>query len=289
MQQIGQGVYVETSYRGCNVGFVVTGEGVILINTPLSPLEAHQWRDEIAGVTDQEIIYIINTDYHPECIVGNHIFEAPVIAHELTWKKMKSYGDSFRQRLVDAFKGEPKVAAELKRLSIVTPQITLTDRMDLHKGNKVLKLIHVGGHTPASVIVHIPEDGVLFAGDVVVNGVHPIMDEADSKEWLNALTYIRRPWVKAEIIVPGEGEICDKEATKKLSTYIRRLRARIRGMYATGHSRAEAIASVAEMIDFFPMADGEEDEAKQRLKTNAEQVYEEMKASGEVRTTNYGI
>ena len=263
------------------MGFVVTGEGVILINTPLVPQEARQWRDEIAGVTDQEVTYIINTDYHPQCVVGNHLFGAPVIAHELAWKKMKSYGDSFCQRLADTFKSEPKVAAALRRLRIVTPQITLTDRMNLYKGNKVLRLIHVGGHTPASIIVHIPEDGVLFAGDVVVNGVHPLMGEANSKEWLNALTYIRRPWVKAEIIVPGEGELCDKEATKKLSQYIRRLRARIRGMYATGHSRAEAVASATEMIDFFPAADGEEGEAKQRFKANAERVYEEMRAGGE--------
>ncbi len=282
MQQIGQGIYAKTAYPRCNVGFVVTGEGVILINTPLSPLEARQWRDEIAEVTDQEIIYIINTDYHPECVVGNHIFGAPVIAHELAWKKMRSYGDSFRQRLVDSFKDQPKVAAALKRLRIVTPQITLTDRMDLYKGNKVLRLTHVGGHTPASIIVHVPGDSVLFAGDVVVNGVHPLMGEANSKEWLDALTYIRRPWVKAAIIVPGEGEICDREATKKLSNYIRRLRARIRGMYTTGRSRAQAVASVAEMIDFFHGADEEGGgDAKQRLKANAERVYEEVKASAQ--------
>jgi len=281
MQQIGRGIYVETGYRGGNVGFVVTGEGVIIIDTPLLPLEARQWRAEIAKVTDQEVIYIINTDYHSDRVVGNHIFGAPVIAHELGWMKMRSYRDSFRHRLVDAFKSEPEVAASFKGLRIVTPQITLTDRMVLHKGNKALRLIHVGGHTPASAIVHIPGDGVLFAGDVVVNDAQPLMGEANSKAWLNALTYIRRPWVKAEIIVPGEGETCGKEATEKLSRYIRRLRARIRGMYATGHSRGEALASVAEMIDFFPTTDDEKrGKARQRLRANAGRVYEEMKASG---------
>ncbi len=282
MRQIRRGIYVETGYRGGNVGFVVTSEGVILINTPMSPPEARQWREKIAGVTDQKVIYIINTDYHPECVVGNHIFEAPVIAHELAWKKMKSYGDSFRRHVTNRFEDEPEVAAELERLRIVTPRITFTDKMDLHKGNKVLKLVHVGAHTPASIIVCIPGDGVLFSGDVVVNGVHPlIMGEANSKEWLNALTYIRRPWVKAEIIVPGEGEICGKEVTEELSRYLRRLRARMRGAYSTGHSRAESVASVAEMIGFFPVADGKEGEAKQRFKANAEQVYGEMKARGE--------
>ncbi len=279
MQQIGQGIYAETGYRGGNVGFVVTGEGVILINTPLSPLDARHWRDEIARVTGQEIIYTINTDYHAECVVGNPVFGAPVIAHESAWKRMKSYGDSFRQHLADAFKSEPRVAAELKRLKIVIPQITLTDKMELHKGSKMVRLIHVGGHTPASIIVHIPEDRVLFTGDVVVNGVHPFMKEANSKEWLDALTYIRRPWVKADIIVPGEGELCDKEVTKKLSTYIRRLRAKIRGMFTTGHSRAQAVSSVSDMIDFFPVAPEKAGKAKQRFKANAERIYEEMKAS----------
>lgn len=278
MQQIGQGIYAETGYRGGNVGFVITGEGVILINTPTMPLEARQWRDKIAGVTDQEAIYIINTDYHPECVVGNYVFEAPVIAHELAWRKMKSYGDSFRQHLIDDFQSEPEMAAELKSFRIVTPQITLTDKMTLHEGNKVLELIYVGGHTPASIVVYIPEEGVLFAGDVVVNGVHPLMSEANSKEWLDALTYIRRPWVKAEIIVPGEGEVCDREATRKLSRYIRRLRAKVRALYSTGHSRAEIVASVANMLDFFSVTDKEGGEAMQRLKANVERVYEEMKA-----------
>jgi cyclase len=281
MQQIGQGIYAETGYRGGNVGFVITSEGVILINTPMVPLEARQWQDKIAGVTDQEVIYIINTDYHPECIVGNYVFEAPVIAHELAWRKMKSYGDSFRQHLIDDFKSEPEMAAELKGFRIVTPQITLTDKMTLYEGNKVLELIYVGGHTPASIVVYIPEESVLFAGDVVVNGVHPLMPEANSKEWLDALTYIRRPWVKAEIIVPGEGEVCDREATKKLSKYIRRLRAKVRALYSTGHSRAEVVASVAEMVDFFSVTDEEGGEAMQRLKANAERVYEEMKAARE--------
>jgi hypothetical protein len=107
------------------------------------------------------------------------------------------------------------------------------------------------------------------------------MSEANSKEWLDALTYIRRPWVKAEIIVPGEGEVCDREATKKLSRYIRRLRAKVRALYSTGHSRAEIVASVANMVDFFSVTDEEGGEAMQRLKANVERVYEEMKAVGE--------
>ena len=49
MQKITDNVYVETGYNGCNVSFVVTGEGVVMVDSPMVPAEAARWRDTIAG------------------------------------------------------------------------------------------------------------------------------------------------------------------------------------------------------------------------------------------------
>ena len=103
MQQLTKDVYAETNVRGANVGFVVTGEGVVLIDSPMIPSEARWWREQIAAITDQEIIYLINTDHHRGHVLGNQYLATAVIAHELAWKEMKSYGDSFRQRLINRF------------------------------------------------------------------------------------------------------------------------------------------------------------------------------------------
>ena len=278
MRQIAQDTYVETGYRGVNVGFVVTGEGVILVDTPMIPAEARRWREVIAQVTDQEIAYVINTDYRRERILGNQFFSAPVVAHELAWERMKDYDEAFRQQVIASFRDEPEVAAELTALRIVAPQVTFTDRMTIYRGGKTIQLIHIGGPTPATSLVYIPEEGVLFAGDVVVNGMHPFMEEADSKQWLRALNYVRRPWIRAEIIVPGRGEVCGKEDTYKLSEYIRHLRSRVRSLYRAGWNKAEVTALITETMDIFPVAEEEKEQVKRQLKANVERLCEEIKA-----------
>lgn len=278
MQQLTQDVYAETNLRGANVGFVVTGEGVVLIDSPMIPSEARCWREQIAAITDQEIIYLVNTDHHRGHVLGNQYLATAVIAHELAWKEMKSYGDSFRQRLINRFikDNELEVAAEFENLKIILPCVTFTNRMTLYKGGKTIRLIHVGGHTPASSLVHVVEDGVLFTGDVVVNDRHPFIGHGSSKEWLNALTFIRQLRVKT--IVPGHGEVCDKETLQRLSEYIRRMRVQVRTLYRAGRSKTET-ASRVDLLNFFPVPDKNRQRIRKRFKASVGRVYEEMRTS----------
>ncbi|HID62091.1 MAG TPA: MBL fold metallo-hydrolase [Anaerolineae bacterium] len=279
MQRITKDVYAETNVRGANIGFVVTGEGVVLIDSPMIPAEARWWREQIAEITDQEIIYLINTDHHRGHILGNQYLTTAVIAHELAWKEMKSYGDSFRQRLINVFKdSEPEVAAEFENLKIILPRVTFTNRMTLHKGDKTIRLIHVGGHTAATSLVHVVEDGVLFTGDVVVNGRHPFIGHGNSKKWLEALTLIRKLRVKT--IVPGHGEICDRDTLQRLSEYIRQMRTRVRKLYLDGRSKTET-ASRVDLLNFFPVPDKDRQKIRKRFKASVGRVYEEMRASYE--------
>ena len=89
MQQLTPNIYVDTQFiipvsgpgpYGCNPSFVVTSEGVVLIDTPALPTYALKWRDEISK--RGEIKYIINTEYHPDHISGNYFFPGTVVAHE---------------------------------------------------------------------------------------------------------------------------------------------------------------------------------------------------------------
>jgi cyclase len=246
MQQLTKDVYADTNVRGANVGFVVTGEGVVLIDSPMIPSEARWWREQIAEITDQEIIYLINTDHHRGHVLGNQYLATAVIAHELAWKEMKSYGDSFRQRLINRFvkDDELEVAAEFEKLEIILPCVTFTHRMTLYKGGKTIRLIHVGGHTPASSLVHVVEDGVLFTGDVVVKDRHPFIGHGNSKDWLNALTFIRT---------------------------------QVRALYRAGRSKTES-GSRVDLLNFFPVPDKNRQRIRKRFKASVGRVYEEMKA-----------
>jgi glyoxylase-like metal-dependent hydrolase (beta-lactamase superfamily II) len=204
IREIAPRVFVETEYHGANVAFVVTGEGVILIDTPMLPNEARLWWGEILKRTDQEILYIINTDHHRAHVIGNQFFPtATVVAHEHAWKEMKSYGDSFRTRLINMYRDRiPEAVEEWKEhLEIIKPEITFTGRTIFFKGDKEIHMIPVGGHTPATTVVLLPEEKLLFAGDVVVTNRPPFLSQGNTKQWLEALTYLRK--INYDVLIPG--------------------------------------------------------------------------------------
>jgi cyclase len=275
VQEIGTGIYVYTGFRGANVGCIVTGAGVILVDTPMIPEEVARWKEMIASVTDQPIIYIVNTDHHRAHILGNQHISAPVIAHEAAWKEMSSYSDSFIQRTKDLFKNEPEASAQLADLEIIPPQITFTERLVLLKGGREIHLIYVGGHTPATIMVSIPSEGVLFTGDVVVNGQHPAMGQANTKEWLDVLTNIRR--MKLNVLVPGHGPLCNVDATYPVSDYIRQARSRVRSLYRAGKSKSDVSSLISEMAGLYPFPPEEKARVEKRVRAGLNRVYDEMK------------
>ncbi len=279
IREIAPDVFVQTGFHGANVAYIRTDEGVILIDTPMLPKEARQWRTEIEEKTGREIIYIINTDHHRAHVIGNQFFStATVIAHEQAWKEMKSYGDSFRTRLINMYRERiPEAVAEWKKdLEIIKPSITFTGRTILFKGDKEIHMIPVGGHTPATTVILLPNDGLLFAGDVVVTNRPPFLSQGNTKEWLDALTYLRR--LQYDVLIPGHGELTGKEATEKMSEYLRMVRRRVRSAYRSGMPKADTARSLSHLIRFWPIPPFEKPKADRRFKSGLGRVWNEIRA-----------
>ena len=279
IREIAPNIFVETEYHGANVAFIVTGEGVILIDTPMLPTEARHWRSVIAATTDEEIIYIINTDHHRAHVIGNqHFPTATVIAHEHAWKEMKSYGDSFRTRLINMYRDRiPEAVAEWKEsLEIIKPEITFTSRTMLFKGDKEIHLIPLGGHTPATTVVYFPQEKLLFTGDLVVTNRPPFLSQGNTKQWLQALTYLRK--LRYDILIPGHGELTGKEATENMSNYLRLVRRRVRSAYRAGLPKADTARSLSHLIRYWPIPPFEKPKADRRFKSGLGRVWNEMRA-----------
>ena len=279
IREIASDIFVETDFHGANVAYVRTDEGVILIDTPMLPNEARQWRAEIEEKSGQQIIYIINTDHHRAHVIGNQFFPtATVIAHEQAWKEMKSYGDSFRTRLINMYRERiPEAVDEWKEdLEIIKPSITFTGRTILFKGDKEIHMIPVGGHTPATTVVLFPNEGLLFAGDVVVTNRPPFLSQGNTKQWLDALTYLRR--LQYDVLIPGHGELTGKEATERMSEYLRMVRRRARSAYRSGMPKADTARSLSHLIRFWPIPPFEKPKADRRFKSGLGRVWNEIRA-----------
>lgn len=281
MYELAPYVFAETAFHHSNPGFIVTNDGVICVDSPLIPAEARAWRQMIDATSgNRPILYVIVTDHHRGHCLGSQWLSDTVIAHEQAWRHMRNYGENFIQRVRDSFKRRPEIRAQFDELRIVVPSITFVDNLTLvrpmpeGKGDKIIRIIHVGGHTPATSIVWLPTDRVLFAGDIVWIDQHPFMTQANSLEWLQALDLIRR--LKPAYIVPGHGPICDLSGLDRLTEYLTYLRQRTLDLFLAGRSKQETAALlIPELKPWFPIPPERSPKIESQIRSGIGRVYDE--------------
>jgi cyclase len=274
LQEIADRVFVDLDYQGANVGCILTDEGAIVIDTPMIPEEGKHWAKTVSEMADT-VLYVFNTDHHRAHIMGNQFFDAPVLAHEFAWKEMANYKDTFIERTKNLFKKRPEIQKQFNEIRIVKPELCFTGKLVMEKGNRELHFVHLGGHTPATSGLFLPDDRILFTGDVVVVDEHPALGQCNSEEWLAKSRWLRRQ--KYEMIVPGHGALCNVEATEPVSEYIRAMRSKVRSQYKAGRTKAEAAVVISQMIDYFPYKPGEKSIIEKRIRAGVSRVYDEMK------------
>ncbi len=274
VEEIAKNVFIKLDYDGANVGCVLTDEGAIVIDTPMIPAEARDWAATVSKLTDK-VLYVFNTDHHRAHIMGNQFFDAPILAHEAAWREMANYKDTFIERTKNLFKKRPDVQKQLDDVRIIKPELCFTGRLVMNKGGRELHFVHLGGHTPATSGLYLPDEKILFTGDLVVVDEHPALGQCDSEEWLTKLRWLRKQ--KFSVIVPGHGPLCNVEASEPVSEYIRAMRSKVRSQYKSGRTKAEAAVVISQMIDYFPYRQGEKSIIEKRIRAGVSRVYDEMK------------
>ena len=202
MEKISKNVYAETKFEGSNNSFVVTGDGVVMIDTPQVPTNAVKWREIIAKYGP--VKYIINNEPHGDHVTGNYFFPGTVIAHEGTRKAILNYSAAeAKERYKNS---SPADYALLKDFYYRLPEITLTGDMTVYLGDHTFKIMHLPGHTPYQLGVYVPEEKVIFTADNITYKFPVYLQQAEPFEWLESLKKLAT--LDADVIVPGHGEIC---------------------------------------------------------------------------------
>jgi cyclase len=270
MQKISKNVYAETGFRGCNVGFVITGEGVVMIDTPMMPVDALKWREEVSK--HGKVLYLINTEPHGDHFTGNHFFEGTVVAHEGTRKAvMAASVEQLKERLRQA---SPESLPLLEGFSYRPPTITFAQQMTLYVGGHTFQLINLPGHTPYQVAVFIPEEKVVFTSDNIFCRVQAWLHEALPYEWLDSLKKLEQ--LEAEVLVPGHGEVCDRSYIKEMSAFIQEWIVAVSKAIKQGMSLEEAQERVS-LLDRYPMQPGNEAMAPFVQRMNVARLYQVLK------------
>lgn len=205
MIQATKSVFVETGMMACNVGFLTTRDGIVLIDTPMKPTDAIKWRNEASS--KGEIRYLINTEEHPDHWQGSFFFPGVLITHEETRKKLKMAKTS--EVIERAKQLDPQAESLMKDYKIRLADITLTESMNLYLGDHTIKLFRLPGHSDGGIGVYIPEERVVFTTDIVFHKMKSWLHESDPLGWISSLKKLSE--LDVEVVVPGHGELCKKD------------------------------------------------------------------------------
>jgi cyclase len=275
MRKIVPGVYIESKYASGNVGIILTGAGVVCIDVPMMPDDVHHWLSQIQRVTDEPILFVVQTDYDQERVLSTGLIDAPIVAHDAASERMRIYRNEKRVQQIRELLGRTSLG---KNWQARMPDITFSERLILNKGTREIHVMYGGGHSPATCMVYLPEDRLLFSGDVVYHDMHPTMTQAQTKKWLVALNQVRK--MAVDMIVPGHGVPCGKEATYPLSDYIRNMRATVRRNFQAGRSKSDTSSTViSEFLDAFPYREDERERVRRDIKGSSDRIYDEYRAA----------
>ena len=188
-------------------GFIVTSEGVVLIDSGGSYQGAEEIHELIKPVTDKPVVTVINTGGQDHRWMGNGYFRnlgARIIANQRAVKDQRERGQDqliMLQNLigVDALKGTSPVYAD----------DTFDQNYRMVSGGTVIEIYYAGqAHTPGDSFVWLPREKVMFTGDIVfTERMLGILDHSNSKSWVE--TYQAMAAYKPAIVVPGHGHPTD--------------------------------------------------------------------------------
>lgn len=152
------------------------------------------------------------------------------------WRKFGKPGAFFQEVMWHRF--------DVDNIVHTPPTDTFTGAMSLKVGDKHVDLVEVGpAHTRGDVLVHVPQDRVVYTGDIVFVGGHPIVWAGPVGNWINACDLILS-W-DVETVVPGHGAITDKNGIRALRDYFAYIHAEAKKRFEAGMSYDEAARDIA--------------------------------------------
>ena len=245
MHQLSKHLYAETQYDWANVGAAVTEEGVVLLDSPVRPTDSKHWQNEIQGLSPKGIRFLIATDYHGDHTTGASFIKGDItiIAPQYVYEEISKGDNAFSKEIfVETLRdqGFTEEADTITQAPVPLPQICFEESLILHLPPLTFEIRRLGGHSSACSSVYVPEERVLFASDVVINGPSAGMRDANLGEWIRALAWIES--LPVETIVPGHGEICGKEVAIELRERLSAIRGTMEDLVQKGRTKAEAVS-----------------------------------------------
>jgi cyclase len=265
LRELADGVYAYIQPPGgwcvSNAGVIVDDARAVVIDTLATQARAGRLQAQVDRLQPAPARIVVNTHHHGDHIFGNHLYgpAATIVAHDRAPAEMTETGLALTQLWP---------AVEWGDVQVTLPTLTFSDRLTLRLNDRTAELIHVGpAHTTNDIVVWLPAEKILFAGDVALSGSAQFVLMGSLSGSLTALARLRE--LGAETIVCGHGAVAGPEVLDDNLRYLEWVAA----LAAEGHARGETPLQTARQADrrgFAHLLDGE------RLVGNLHRAFAEL-------------
>ena len=235
-----------------NVGVIVGDRAALVVEAGLGPRSGnivHQIAKDLAG---DRPLFLTLTHFHPEHGFGAQAFQDATVLynraqHEEFRQKAEGYLEQFR-----SFGGA--VAKELEDVKFIDPHIVYDGGADLDLGGKTVQLRTMApAHSRGDQVIFLPNERVLFTGDLVENRFYPIFPfvppydvDVDGNHWITVIEELQR--LEPNLVVPGHGELGDTGLLTTTHEYLTLLRSETKRLAAEGHEADAIIGTLAPQL-----------------------------------------
>lgn len=258
----------ENSGHNNNLSFIVTGEGVVVINGGAAYGLAKALHEEIKEITDQPVKLVFNENGQGHAMLGNSYWAeqgVPIVAHEDAAHEIEEYGGS----VLEGMKRYNRDKAE--GTFVQGPTETFADEYIVEMGDFRIEARYLGpAHSPGDIVVWLPRQSLVISGDMAFHErMLPIFQHTYTADWLETWETEFEP-LGATYVIPGHGHPTNMAQVRRYTRdYLVYLRGKIREHIDEGGDLSEAY-----YVDQSPYA--HLDTFEELATKNAGRVYEQM-------------
>ena len=202
-EQLSENAYAYTAEGDPNTGIIIGDDAVLVADAQATPVMAQDVIRRIREITDKPIRYVLLTHYHAVRVLGASAYKADhIIASQDTRDLIVERGEQDMKSEIERF---PRLFRSVESVPGLTwPTLTFKGEMTLWLGKLEVKIMQLGrGHTQGDTVLWLPQQRVLFSGDLVEFGATPYAGDAYFQDWPHTLQAIAA--LKPAKLVPGRG------------------------------------------------------------------------------------
>src|SRR3990172_3109601 len=239
--------YVQATGAFCvaNAGIIAGGAtGTTVVDALFTPSMTRTLIDEVKRVSMSRIARLVSTHHHVDHTLGNALFprDTEILAHARAKAEMERVGLGVL-RIIERM--APRFQGQLEGIEERLPDATFDgEALEIAAGGRRARLLHFGtAHTRGDVMVHLPEEKILFLGDVGFFNVTPMAFEGHMGNWIRTCDRVLEE-IDAEVLVPGHGPLGTKDDLRSFREYLRLVYDESRRAFDAGATEREATASI---------------------------------------------